>query len=186
MVVGELLHVAVELDEARFLGDADVAGDVPGDPVPCRPPAEPAPVPGEVVEEVAHLPDVDRVEGQVVEVGVPSVDERHHMVVGVDVEPHAAVAEPVGDPHAEHLGVEGHTVMDRAREAVDMPEPPRPTDMHRRRGARMLRPPVDLRGGRAERHELQTAPVVVDEEQRSVALLVGHALRLEVRPRVGE
>ena len=89
VVVLELLHVAVELDEALLLDDPHVARDVAGDPVAGRPPAEPAAVAGEVVEHVAHLPDVDRVEREVVEVRVAEVDERHHVVVGVDVEPDA-------------------------------------------------------------------------------------------------
>jgi hypothetical protein len=38
-------------------------------------------VAAEVVEGVAHLADVDDVEGQVVEVGVALVDERHDVVV---------------------------------------------------------------------------------------------------------
>ena len=106
MVVLELLHVAVELDEALLLDDPDVARDVPRDPVTGRPPAEPATVAGEVVEHVAHLPDVDRLEREVVEVRVAEVDERHHVVVGVDVEPDPGLAEPVGDAHPEHVDVE--------------------------------------------------------------------------------
>ena len=70
------------------------------------PPRHPAAVAGEVVEQVTHLPDVDRVEGEMMEMRVAEIDERHHVVVGVDVEPDARITEPVGEPHPEHLGVE--------------------------------------------------------------------------------
>ena len=63
--------------------------------------------------------------------GVAEVDERHHVVVGVDVEPDARLAEPVGEPHAEHVGVEAEAGLDVAGEAVDVAELAR-----RRRGGR--------------------------------------------------
>jgi hypothetical protein len=88
-----------------------------------------------MVEEVAHLAHVDGVEGEVVEVRVSLVHERHHVVVGVDVQPDAAVTEPVGDPHAEHVRVEGHPVPERAGEAVDVAEPARASDVNRGRGS---------------------------------------------------
>ena len=101
LVVGlQLLHVAVQLDEALLLDDPHVGGDVAADAVARRAPAEPAAVAAEVVERDAHLADVDDVEGEVVEVGLALVDERHHVVVGVDVEPDAVLAEPVGELHA--------------------------------------------------------------------------------------
>ena len=187
MVVLELLHVAVELDEARLLGDPHVARDVPGDPVPGRPPAEPAPVPGEVVEHVAHLPDVHGVEGEVVEVRVAEVDERHHVVVRVDVEPDARLAEPVREPHPEHLGVEADARLDVAGEAVDVAEPARA-----RPGGRCVegracwgQRSASVAGARYGITCTRAAVGVVDEE-RAVALLPRHAERLEVRARVVE
>ena len=112
---------------------------LPAMPWRAGPHAEPAAVPGEVVEHVAHLPDVDGVEGEVVEVAIAEVDERHHVVVGADVEPDARLAEPVRDPHAEHLGVEAEAGLDVAGEAVHVAEPAR-----RRRGGRSSR---DARAG---------------------------------------
>ena len=144
VVVGEPLHVAVELDVARLLGDAHVRRDVPGDPVPRRAPRDPAPVPREMVEQVAHLPDVDDVEREVVEVGVTRLDERHHVVLRVDVEPDAGLAEPVGDLHPEHVAVERDVGADVAREVVHVTEAARAADVDGRRRARVLRPPVDL------------------------------------------
>ena len=55
----------------------------------------------EVVEGMRSIPRVDHVEGQVVEVRVALVHERHHVVVGVDVEPDPVAGQPVRDPHAE-------------------------------------------------------------------------------------
>src|SRR3954452_23650449 len=66
VVVLELLHVAIELDEALLLDDPYVARHVARDAVPRRAPAEPTPVTREVIEHVAHLPDVDGVESEVV------------------------------------------------------------------------------------------------------------------------
>ena len=74
--------------------------------MPWRAPAEPASVPTEMVERHPHLPDVHHVEGEVVQVAVALVHERHHVVVAIDVEPYAPVAEPVRYPHAEHARVE--------------------------------------------------------------------------------
>ena len=59
----------------------------------------------EVVEQIAHLADVDDVERQVVEVRVARLDERHDVVLGVDVEPDAGVAEPRAQPSALALSV---------------------------------------------------------------------------------
>ena len=187
MVGLELLHVAVELDEARLLDDPHVARDVPGDPVPRRPPPEPAPVPGDVVEHVAHLPDVDDLEGEVVEVGVAEVDERHHVVVGADVEPDARLAEPVREPHPEHLGVEAKAGLDVAREAVHVTEPaaapPRWTLVEGRAccGQRS----TSVSGARYGITCTLPAVGVVDEE-RALALLPGDPVRLEVGARVVE
>ena len=104
--------------------------------------------------------------------GSPVVDERHHVVLGVDVEPDAGLAEPVGDPHPEHVRVERDVRVDRAGQAVDVPEPARPADVHGRRGARVLRPAVLLARRRAVRHELDRAAVRVGEPERALALLV--------------
>ena len=46
---------------------------------------------------------------------VALVDQRHLVVVGADVQPHAAVAEPVGQPHAEHVDVEVLLLVDARR-----------------------------------------------------------------------
>ena len=107
MVVREDLHVAVELHEAGLLDDPHVRRDVPGDPVARRAPRDPASVPREVVEHVAHLPDVDDIEGEVMEVRLARLHERHDVMLRADVEPHARCAEPVGDAHPERFDVEG-------------------------------------------------------------------------------
>ena len=108
VVVAELLHVAVELDEALLLDDPHVARDVAADAVPHRAPPEPAAVAGQPVEQVAHLADVDDVEGEVVEVRVALVDQRHHVVVGADAKPDPLCAEAVADAHPEDVAVEAH------------------------------------------------------------------------------
>jgi hypothetical protein len=59
-----------------------------------------------MVERHPHLPDVHYVEGEVVQVAVALVHERHNVVIAAYVEPHAPVAEPVRYPHAEHARVE--------------------------------------------------------------------------------
>ena len=86
-------------------------------PMPWRVGPQPSQRPWrrEVVERVAHLADVDDVEREVVEVAVALVDQRHHVVVAVDVEPDAAVAEVVGDGHAQLARVEVGLLGDRAR-----------------------------------------------------------------------
>ena len=62
--------------------------------IPCRVgPSRASAVPGEVIEHVAHLADVDGLEGEVVKMGVADVDQGHHVVVGVDVKPDARVTE---------------------------------------------------------------------------------------------
>ena len=83
-----------------------------------------------------HLPDVDDVEGEVVEVRVALVHERHDVVVGADVQPHAAVAEPVGQPHAEHVDVEVLLLVDARGEEVDVAELARVAERDARRPAR--------------------------------------------------
>ena len=54
--------------------------------------------------------------------------ERHHVVVGVDVEPDAVLAEPVGEPHPERLGVEAALLVEVAGQEVDVPELARVAD----------------------------------------------------------
>jgi hypothetical protein len=51
---------------------------------------------GEVVEGHAQLAPVRQLEREVVEVGVALAHERRRVVVGVDVQPGALVAEAVG------------------------------------------------------------------------------------------
>ena len=186
MIAGELLHVAVQLDVALLLGDPHVARDVPRDPVPGRSPREPPPVPGDVVEEIAHLADVDRLEREVVEVRVADIDEGHHVVVAADVEPDARLVEPVRDLHPEHLGVERDPVMDAAGEAVDVTELAWATELDRARGPRVLRPPVDLGRGFAIRQQLHRPAVGIVDEQRALGLAPRAAGRLEVSLRIGE
>ena len=85
---------------------------------------------GDVVEHVAHLPDVDRVEGEMMEVRVAEVDQRHHVVVGVDVEPDPGLAEPVGEAHPENVGVEPDAGLESAVRQLTWPSflaPPRCT-----------------------------------------------------------
>jgi hypothetical protein len=52
----------------------------------------------------------------------------HHVVVAVDVEPDAAVAEPVRQRHPEHARVEVGLLVDRAGEEVDVAELARRAD----------------------------------------------------------
>ena len=86
------LHVAVELDEEVLLGDAHVGAKVARQVVVHRPPAEPAAVAAEVVEEDAQLAPVDDVEGNVVEVRRAHADDRHLMMLGMHVQPDTGFA----------------------------------------------------------------------------------------------
>src|SRR5918998_9980 len=117
-----MLHVAIQLHKALLLDDAYVGGYVAAYSVARRPPAEPPAVSPQMVERHPHLADVNDVEGQVVQVAVALVHERHYVVVAVYVEPYATFAEPVRDPHAEHTRVELHAVRDLARQEVHVPE----------------------------------------------------------------
>ena len=163
----ELLHVAVELDEARLLDDPDVARDVAADAVPGRAPAEPAAVAREPVEQVAHLTDVDDVEGEVVEVRDALVDQRHHVMVRVDAEPHALGAQPVADAHPEHLACRSATRSSRSRgEEVDVAELARRARPDGRRAARVRHPAAPARGTASS----STPPVGVGEVERAVDL----------------
>ena len=108
---------------------------------------------------------------------VARVDERHHVVLGVDVEPDARLAEPVGDAHPEHVDVEGLVRRQVAGEAVDVTEPARPAEVDGRRGAGVLRPAVALVRRRTVRQELHRASVGVGDQDGSLALLVRHAQR---------
>jgi hypothetical protein len=76
-----------------------------------------------MVKRIAHVPDVAQLEGKVMKVGSALVDQRHHVVVGVDVQPHASVAQPVGDPHAQRLGVKAQLRPQSAGEEVDVAKP---------------------------------------------------------------
>ncbi len=73
------------------------------------------------------------------------------MVLGVDPQPYAGVAQPVGHRHPQHVAVEGQVLADRAGEVVDVPEPPRPADVDGRGRAGVLRPAVRLAPGLAVR-----------------------------------
>ncbi len=94
---GELLHVAVELDDQLLLGDPDVREEPRRDAVPAGSPDHPAAVLGQVVERDSHLAEVAQLEREVVEVRRFLLEHRVDVVVGVQVEPDALVAEPVGD-----------------------------------------------------------------------------------------
>ena len=150
--------------------------------IPWRvgPPRDPAAVPGEMVEQVAHLADVDDVECEVVEVRVARVDERHHVVLGVDVEPDARLAEPVGDLHPEHLRVERAFALRSPVRQLTCPSR-RGRRGARRRGPRVLRPAVDLARRRAVRQQLDRPAVGIASQSDAVALLVRDAERVEVR-----
>src|SRR5439155_748632 len=184
MVVLQLLQVAVELDMAFLLGDTYVRRDVPRDAVAGRSPRDPAPVTGDVVEQVPHLADVDRLEGEVVEVRTAEVEERQHVVVGVDVKPDARVTEPVGHVHPEHLGVEPQPRLDVAGQAVHVTELPRAADADVSRGTSVLRPPLDLARGLAIRHHLDRPAVGIADEERAVVLLPPDVEALEFGERV--
>jgi hypothetical protein len=78
----------------------------------------------EVVERDAELAPVDELEGEVMHVGEALVEQREDVVVAVDVQPAALVADPVGhrepDPlvprdHARDVGGEVVHVLDPAR-----------------------------------------------------------------------
>ena len=176
----ELLHVGVELDEARLLDDADVARDVAAHAVPRGPPPEPAAVAAEMVQRGAHLPEIDQVEGEVVEVRRALVDQRHHVMVRVDVEPDAPVAEPVRHAHAEHVRVERDVLTERAREEVDVAELARMVARQVGRRPRVRRP---AGRGLAVGHELDHVAVGVRDEEGAVTILVRRAGRVEVRSR---
>ncbi len=102
---------------------------------------------------------------------VAEVDQRHHVVVGVDVEPDARLAEPVGDAHPEHVGVEAEPRLEVGREAVDVAELP-----WRRRGARWSRAARAAAVGRPRSPGRGTASPGRDgrpgrTEQRALALV---------------
>ena len=118
------------------------------------------------VEQVAHLPDVDGVEREVVEVRDALGDQRHHVVVGVDVEPDALCPQPVAHPHPEHLGVEPRSLVERGREEVDVAELARRPGPHRAGAARVRHPGLPLAG----RHELDPVVLGVGEVEASVQL----------------
>ena len=122
----EHLHVAVQLDEAVLLGDAHVAAEVLPERVAHGPPAEPATVLAEVIEGDAQVAPVDEIEREVVKVRRRLADERHHVMVGVDVQPHALDAQVVGDRHAERVAVEVAHRLELPRQHVDVPELARP------------------------------------------------------------
>ena len=60
----------------------------------------------EVVQRDPHLPDVHHVESEMMEVGSALVDQRHHMVLGAEVQPHPVLSEPIGHAHPEPVAVE--------------------------------------------------------------------------------
>src|SRR4051794_13635338 len=132
-----------------------------------------------MVEHVALLAEIDRVEGEVVEVRRALVDQRHHMVVRVDPEPHPCRSEPVADLHAKHLGVETDTVSELAGQTVDVAKAPRPSRMDRAIRARVLYTGIlgTMRG------ELQEAAVMVCDQQRAVEFLDLHADALQMGTR---
>src|SRR4051812_42667350 len=134
MVGLQLLHVAVELHEAGLLDDAHVGRDVAADAVAGRPPAQPAAMAAEGGQGIAHLADVHPVEREGVEVAVALVNQSHPMVVGVDVQPHAAVAEPVRQAHPERIDVEVLLLLDAGGQEVDVAELARMADGQRPRG----------------------------------------------------
>ncbi len=177
----EHLHVAVQLDEAALLGDAHVAAEVLPEGVTHRPPAEPAAVLAEMIEGDAQRSPVDEVEREVMEMRRRLADQRHHVVVGVDVQPYALGAEVVGDRHAERVAVEVAHRLELPREHVDVAELARPEAGERRRRPSDIG--VGIAGG--ERHQLDPVPLRVGQVQvvRLVAP-VRHAEPVEVRGRM--
>ena len=146
-------------------------------PTPWRAGPQPSQRPWrrELVEQVAHLPDVDGIEREMVEVRGALADQRHHVVVGVDVEPDALLAETVAEPHPEHLGVEADAVVERAGEAVDMAELARRARAH----ASGRRACGDPRLALAVGQELDPEAIGIGEADRTVALLAGDPARVE-------
>ncbi len=121
-----------------------------------------------------------------VEVRIAGLDERHHVMLGVDVEPDAGLAEPVGDPHPEDIGVERDVRPDVAGEAVDVTEAAGTAEVHRRRRPGVLRPPLDVLRRGAMRQELYRTAVGVAQPERLVALVDRDSRCLELRPCVVE
>src|SRR5215218_530116 len=177
----QLFHVAVELHEALLLYDAHVGGDVAANAVARWTPAEPASVPTQVVEGNPHLPDVHDVEGEMVQVAVAFVHEGHHVVVAVYVKPHAAVAEPVRHPHAQHLRVEFHAARDLPRQKVHVPQLARMPDDLVSGGPRVRRP---LQLGLPVRQDEHPVPFGIYHLEATVALSVIGAEVLEMTPGV--
>src|SRR5215213_6964074 len=179
----KLFHVAVELHEALLLYDAHVRGDVAANAVARWTPAEPASVPTQVVEGNPHLPDVHDVEGEMVQVAVAFVHEGHHVVVAVYVKPHAAVAEPVRHPHAQHARVDLHAARDLPRQKVHVPQLARMPDDLVPGGPGVRRPPqLRLPAGQDKHH----VPLGIGHLETAVALCVVDAEVLEMTPGVVE
>ncbi len=109
---------------------------------------------------------------------VALVDQRHHVVVGVDVEPDAVLAEPVGHGHAEHARVEVDLLRHRAREEVHVAELARGADVPVAGRPRVRRP---RRRGLAVRQQQHAVALGIAHEHAAVALLPGHAAGVEMR-----
>ena len=109
---------------------------------------------GEVVERDAHLPPVDELEGEVVEVLVALVQEGERVVVAVAVQPDRAVADPVGHREAEHVDVEGDERADVRGEVVHVLEAARVE------GGEHVRAAEDGRGAVLREHALEERDAV--------------------------
>src|SRR5579875_2432284 len=177
----ELFHVAVELDEAGLLDDPHVRGDVAADPMPHGPPREPATVTAEVVECIAQLADVDQLKGKVMEVGIALGDEGHHMMIAAGVQPHALIAEPIGEAHAERLGVEALLLDERAGQEVDVAEPAWVPKRRRARCAGVSGPRLAPSVG----DQLEAVAIGVSQPHLLLPPLDGDAKPLELPPGIG-
>ena len=117
----EHLHVAIELHEQVLLGDPHIPAEVLPERVAHRAPAEPAAVLAEMIERHPQRAPIDQVEREMMEMRGRLADQRHHVMVGVDVQPHALCAEVVGHPHPEHITIEIAHRLELTREHIDMP-----------------------------------------------------------------
>ena len=175
------LHVAVELDEEVFLGNPHVRAQILREAVPHWSPTKPATVATKMVEEDTELAPIDDVEGDVVEMRRPHADDRHLVMLGVEMKPDPGLAKKIRDVHAEDVDVERRHLRHVRGEHIDMAKL---AGMEAGQGARAAT-------GRWQKFccealsmgdQLNAATRRVDETQRTIGFaVVVHAAGIEVR-----
>ena len=85
----QLFQVGEQLDEQLLLAHAEVTEEVARHAVAARPPHDVATVLRQMIEGDAHLAPIHQLEREVVDVCDALVEERQHVVVAIDVQPHA-------------------------------------------------------------------------------------------------